>query len=91
MNELAEMKNCNKCLLFEGRKNRPDLYLWAANIARGPSAKVSDVHLFTKLDMLLDILVMLVSYIGIFLYCSLKRYVLIAHSSWWRTYTRRGS
>ena len=46
MNELAEMKNCNKCLLFEGRKNRPDLYLWAANVARGPSAKVSgDVHL----------------------------------------------
>ena len=40
MNELAEMKNCNKCLLFEGRKNRPDLYLWAANVARGPSAKV---------------------------------------------------
>ena len=45
VNELAEMKNCNKCLLFEGRKNRPDLYLWATNIARGPSAKVSDVHL----------------------------------------------
>ena len=40
VNELAEMKNCNKCLLFEGRKNRPDLYLWAANVARGPSAKV---------------------------------------------------
>jgi ribosome biogenesis protein BRX1 len=33
VNEIAEMKNCNKCLLFEGRKKR-DLYLWAANIAR---------------------------------------------------------
>lgn len=39
VNEIAEMKNCNKCLLFEGRKGRKDLYLWAANIARGPSAK----------------------------------------------------
>lgn len=40
VNELAEMKNCNKALLFEGRKGRPDLYMWAANVARGPSAKV---------------------------------------------------
>ncbi len=40
VNEVAEMKNCNKCLLFEGRKNRHDLYLWASNVARGPSAKV---------------------------------------------------
>ena len=38
VNEIAEMKNCNKCLLFESRRKR-DLYLWMANIARGPSAK----------------------------------------------------
>jgi len=53
VNELAEMKNCNKCLLFEGRKNRPDLYLWAANVARGPSAKflVENVHTKGELKM----------------------------------------
>ena len=28
-NEMAEMKNCNKCVLFEGRKQR-DLYMWIA-------------------------------------------------------------
>jgi ribosome biogenesis protein BRX1 len=38
VNEIAEMKNCEKCLLFEGRKKK-DIYLWAANIARGPSVK----------------------------------------------------
>lgn len=52
VNEIAEMKNCNKCLLFEGRKKR-DLYLWAANIARGPSAKfrVINVHTMAELKM----------------------------------------
>ena len=38
VNEIAEMKNCNKCVLFESRRKR-DLYLWMANVARGPSAK----------------------------------------------------
>lgn len=38
VNEISEMKNCNKCLLFEGRKMR-DLYLWMANVPNGPSAK----------------------------------------------------
>jgi len=37
-NEMAEMKNCNKCVLFEGRKQR-DLYMWIADVGRGPSAK----------------------------------------------------
>jgi ribosome biogenesis protein BRX1 len=32
------MKNCNKCILFEGRLKR-DLYMWMANIPSGPSAK----------------------------------------------------
>lgn len=52
VNEIAEMKNCNKCLLFEGRKKR-DLYLWAANIARGPSAKfrIINVHTMAELKM----------------------------------------
>lgn len=38
VNEISEMKNCNKCILFEGRKMR-DLYLWMANIPNGPSVK----------------------------------------------------
>ena len=38
VNEIAEMKNCEKCLLFEGRK-KIDIYMWAANVARGPSVK----------------------------------------------------
>ena len=52
VNEIAEMKNCNKCLMFEGRRKR-DLYLWAANIARGPSAKflVENVHTMSELKL----------------------------------------
>ena len=38
VNEIAEMKNCDKCLLFEGRKGK-DLFMWLANVARGPSVK----------------------------------------------------
>jgi hypothetical protein len=36
--QICEMKNCNKCILFEGRLKR-DLYMWIANIPSGPSAK----------------------------------------------------
>ena len=38
INEIAEMKNCEKCLLFEGRKGK-DVYMWASNVPRGPSIK----------------------------------------------------
>lgn len=41
INEMAEMKHCNKALLFEGRHKR-DLYMWLANTAEGdggPSVK----------------------------------------------------
>ena|SRR3569832_2324635 len=30
LNEIAEMKNCSKCVYFEARKNK-DLYLWMAS------------------------------------------------------------
>jgi len=52
VNEIAEMKNCGKCLLFEGRKKK-DLYLWAANVARGPSVKfeVENIHTMAELKM----------------------------------------
>jgi ribosome biogenesis protein BRX1 len=46
-NEMAEMKNCNKCVLFEGRRKR-DLYMWVADVARGPSAKFQVENVHTK-------------------------------------------
>lgn len=36
--QICEMKNCNKCILFEGRLRR-DLYMWFANVHEGPSLK----------------------------------------------------
>ncbi|CAG9785159.1 unnamed protein product [Diatraea saccharalis] len=52
VNEISEMKNCNKCLLFEGRKMR-DLYLWMSNIPNGPSVKflVENVYTMAELKM----------------------------------------
>jgi len=52
VNEIAEMKNCSKCLLFEGRKKK-DVYMWAANVARGPSVKfeVENIHTMSELKM----------------------------------------
>lgn len=32
------MKNCNKCMFFEGRK-QGDIYMWLSEIPKGPSAK----------------------------------------------------
>lgn len=51
-NEVAEMKNCNKCLLFEGRRSR-DLYMWVTDVSRGPSAKfqVENVHTSGELKL----------------------------------------
>uniref|UniRef100_A0A336MA96 Ribosome biogenesis protein BRX1 homolog n=1 Tax=Culicoides sonorensis TaxID=179676 RepID=A0A336MA96_CULSO len=36
--EMAEMKHCDKALLFEGRHKR-DLYMWLSSIPDGPSVK----------------------------------------------------
>lgn len=38
INEMCEMKNCNKTILFEGRQKR-DLYMWLSNVPDGPCAK----------------------------------------------------
>lgn len=38
VNEIAESKNCNKCILFENRR-KTDLYMWVANIGNGPTIK----------------------------------------------------
>ncbi|CAG4937303.1 unnamed protein product [Colias eurytheme] len=52
VNEISEMKNCNKCILFEGRKMR-DLYLWMSNIPNGPSVKflVENIYTMGELKM----------------------------------------
>lgn len=38
VNEMCVMKNCNKAMMFDGRKKR-DLYMWLSNVPSGPSAK----------------------------------------------------
>lgn len=38
INELGEMKHCNKAMYFEGR-HKQDLYMWLSSINNGPSAK----------------------------------------------------
>lgn len=52
INELCEMKNCNKCLFFEAKKKK-DLYLWVSNVPQGPSAKflVENVHTMSELKL----------------------------------------
>lgn len=52
INEICEMKNCNKAMMFEGRKKR-DLYLWMSNVPSGPSVKflVENVHTMEELKM----------------------------------------
>ncbi|XP_074648462.1 ribosome biogenesis protein BRX1 homolog [Tubulanus polymorphus] len=52
VNEVCEMKNCNKCIFFEAKKKK-DLYMWLSNTPRGPSAKflVENVHTMSELKM----------------------------------------
>ncbi|KAK2583580.1 hypothetical protein KPH14_009524 [Odynerus spinipes] len=52
VNEMCEMKNCNKCILFEGRRKR-DLYVWFSNVPAGPSAKflVENIYTMGELKM----------------------------------------
>nr|CAG4644856.1 EOG090X07MB [Leptodora kindtii] len=52
INEIAEMKNCNKCIYFEGRKKQ-DLYMWMSNIPKGPCAKfyIENIHTMKELKM----------------------------------------
>jgi len=52
INEICEMKNCNKCLFFEGNK-RHDLYMWISNIPHGPSVKffVENIHTLGELKL----------------------------------------
>jgi len=46
VNEICEMKNCNKAILFEGRRKR-DLYMWMSNIPKGPCVKFLVENIYT--------------------------------------------
>ncbi|CAD7003890.1 ribosome biogenesis protein BRX1 homolog [Ceratitis capitata] len=52
INEMCEMKHCNKTILFEGRRKR-DLYMWMASASVGPSAKflIENIHTMAELKM----------------------------------------
>ncbi|KAJ3605620.1 hypothetical protein NHX12_027665 [Muraenolepis orangiensis] len=52
INEVCEIKNCNKCLYFEAKKKQ-DLYMWISNSPHGPSAKflVQNIHTLAELKM----------------------------------------
>ncbi|KAL4617339.1 hypothetical protein GN956_G21101 [Arapaima gigas] len=52
INEVCEMKNCNKCIFFEAKKKQ-DLYMWISNVPHGPSAKflVQNLHTLAELKM----------------------------------------
>ncbi|CAO2592355.1 Ribosome biogenesis protein BRX1 homolog [Lemmus lemmus] len=52
INEVCEMKNCNKCIYFEAKKKQ-DLYMWLSNSPHGPSAKflVQNIHTLAELKM----------------------------------------
>ncbi|XP_023684510.1 ribosome biogenesis protein BRX1 homolog [Paramormyrops kingsleyae] len=52
INEVCEIKNCNKCIFFEAKK-KEDLYMWISNVPHGPSAKflVQNVHTLAELKM----------------------------------------
>lgn len=52
VNEICEMRNCNKCIFFEAKKKK-DLYVWMSNSPRGPSAKflVENVHTMAELKL----------------------------------------
>ncbi|RZF49091.1 hypothetical protein LSTR_LSTR008377 [Laodelphax striatellus] len=50
INEMCEMKNCDKCILLEGRRKR-DLYMWIANVPTGPCANFLVESVFTMGDL----------------------------------------
>nr|XP_022918223.1 ribosome biogenesis protein BRX1 homolog [Onthophagus taurus] len=50
INEMCEMKNCNKAVMFEGRKKK-DLYLWMSNVPSGPSVKFFVENIYTMAEL----------------------------------------
>lgn len=50
VNEMCEMRNCSKAIMFEGRKKR-DLYMWISNVPHGPSAKFLVENIYTMAEL----------------------------------------
>uniref|UniRef100_A0A182K6U0 Ribosome biogenesis protein BRX1 homolog n=1 Tax=Anopheles christyi TaxID=43041 RepID=A0A182K6U0_9DIPT len=52
VNEMSEMKHCNKVMLFEGRRKQ-DLYMWLANAGVGPSVKflIENIHTMGEMKL----------------------------------------
>jgi ribosome biogenesis protein BRX1 len=52
LNEIAELRNCNKVLFFDMKKKR-DLYLWMASVPDGPTVKflVENLHTMEGLKL----------------------------------------
>ncbi|KAJ3626404.1 hypothetical protein MTP99_016900 [Tenebrio molitor] len=50
VNEVCEMKNCNKAVMFEGRK-KMDLYMWLSNVPNGPSVKCLVENIYTMNEL----------------------------------------
>ncbi|XP_011501837.1 PREDICTED: ribosome biogenesis protein BRX1 homolog, partial [Ceratosolen solmsi marchali] len=50
VNEICEMKNCNKVILFEGRRKR-DLYMWLSNVPEGPCIKFLVENIYTMKEL----------------------------------------
>lgn len=52
VNEVCDLKNCNKCIFFEMRRKR-DLYMWISAVPHGPSAKflVENIHTMDELKL----------------------------------------
>ncbi|XP_065898876.1 ribosome biogenesis protein BRX1 homolog isoform X2 [Dysidea avara] len=52
INEVCDLKNCNKCIYFEMKK-REDLYMWISSVPDGPSAKflVENIHTMSELKL----------------------------------------
>ena len=52
INQLCEMKNCNKAIYIMNRKHR-DCYMWISNVPRGPSAifLLENIHTFEELRL----------------------------------------
>lgn len=53
INELGEMKHCNKAMYFEGR-HKKDLYMWLSSLPGGPSAKFSIENISTMSELKLS-------------------------------------
>lgn len=53
INEIATSRNCDKAILFEGRRKR-DLYMWLANTTEGPSVKfaLEDINTMSQLKLI---------------------------------------